>query len=225
MGGLPYGLGLCVSTSAFNQLLKASTECGLLVAEITELDLGFGIEPLTAGLLAFFIPEFGFIDPATTVKITIRPELAPVVTGAAGPFGELVELQVGHLVASVVGTSGDFVDTLFLEAAIEFKGGLDLTFDDITSELVFSIGGIIGANLGIELTKNPIFTNEASFVFVMTQLLPLVLPNLADSLGSFPLPQFPGPVAPGRRDRKERGVPVAVRGPRRVTVVGGARAA
>ena len=193
-GGLPYGLGLCVSTSAFNQLLKANTECGLLVAQLTELALipGFPPEPITAGDLSFFIPELAFLPPATLMQITIRPTMSPLITGEDGPSGELAELQVGHLEVALLGLEAPYENQLFLEAAVDFKGGIDLNFDNPTSSLVFALSGITGANLGIEVTQNPINTDEASFVFVMTQILPLLLPDLADSLGSFPLPAFLG---------------------------------
>lgn len=52
LGGVPYELGLSIGTSAFNQLLKAEVESGLLATTITTLDLGAGPVPLTAGLLS-----------------------------------------------------------------------------------------------------------------------------------------------------------------------------
>jgi hypothetical protein len=49
---------MCISSSAFDQLLKAETESGLLISSITELDFGGGPLPLTAGVLAVFLPAF-----------------------------------------------------------------------------------------------------------------------------------------------------------------------
>ncbi|MBW2316910.1 MAG: hypothetical protein JRH10_22335, partial [Deltaproteobacteria bacterium] len=75
VSGLPYGLGISISSSAFNQLLKAQIECGLLQIDITEVDLlGTGTPvPVTAGELTLLVPELGGADPATPLIIQIRP--------------------------------------------------------------------------------------------------------------------------------------------------------
>jgi hypothetical protein len=56
-GGLSYDLGIAMSTSAFNQLLKAQIEWGLLRIELDELAIGETTLPLTAGTLALLIPS------------------------------------------------------------------------------------------------------------------------------------------------------------------------
>ena len=84
-GGDPYDLGICISTSAFNQLLKAQIECGLLQLDLTEFDLGFGPVPLTTGVLAVIIPELSVFPPDSPLTIALRPTLAPLLTGAPGP--------------------------------------------------------------------------------------------------------------------------------------------
>ncbi len=38
--GQPYGLGLTISASAFNQLLGSMTECGILNQEVTQIAFG-----------------------------------------------------------------------------------------------------------------------------------------------------------------------------------------
>jgi hypothetical protein len=72
-GGLPYGMGLCISSSAFNQLLKSQTECGLLTTSVFEADLGSGLETLTAGVLAGFIPQYSAYPPSTPMRVDVRP--------------------------------------------------------------------------------------------------------------------------------------------------------
>ena len=66
--GDPYGIGLAISLSSFNQLLGGMAECGAMSLEITELAL-FGPDPvpITAGLLTFMVPEFANLDPAREV--------------------------------------------------------------------------------------------------------------------------------------------------------------
>ncbi|MFP6629971.1 MAG: hypothetical protein VCC67_13145, partial [Myxococcota bacterium] len=92
-GGLPYELGIGISTSAFNQLLRAQIECGLLQLDLTEFDFGTGPLPLTTGLLALLIPELAIFPPTAPVLLRLRPTLAPVVTGNSGPNGELAEIR------------------------------------------------------------------------------------------------------------------------------------
>ena len=47
--GVPFGLGITLSTSAFNQLLRAQIESGLLRTELQQIDLGGGPISLTTG--------------------------------------------------------------------------------------------------------------------------------------------------------------------------------
>jgi len=192
ISGLPYGMGLCISTSALNQLLKSQIECGLLQATLTELDLGSGPVPLTSTILAFFIPEFGQGDPDRPVRVELRPTLAPVVTGEPGPQGEPLELRVGGLEVKLVGAGGELDGFVYLGGQVDFRGGLDLAFDNVTGELVFSITSVDAQDITIGLTENAIGTDVTSVSATLQQLLPLVLPDLADALGSFPLPQFLG---------------------------------
>jgi hypothetical protein len=191
ISGLPYGLGICISTAAFNQLLKAEVECGLLQVSLSEIDLGLGggLQPITAGLLAFFIPELGGIDPATPLVIELHPGLAPALTGNPGPEGEIGELAIGGLEFALVdpGSNEDLVS-----GQIDFSAGLDFSFDNVTGELVPSISSVSSSNIDVEILNNPLMTNAGQLEFILQQLLPAVLPTLGDTLGSFPLPGFLG---------------------------------
>ncbi|MGH0034735.1 MAG: hypothetical protein ACQGVK_06870 [Myxococcota bacterium] len=190
ISGLPYGLGISLSTAAFNQLLKAEIECGLLQVSLTEIDLGLGagLQPITAGLLSLFIPELGSIDPDTPLIVDMRPGLAPAITGNPGPQGELAELAVGGLEIAV---KTDALENL-VSGQIDFIAGLDFGFDDLTGELVPTISSVTAAAIEVEILENPIGTNAGQLEFILQQLLPAVLPTLGDSLGSIPLPSFLG---------------------------------
>ena len=95
-----------ISTSGFNQLLRAQIEGGLLQSTITTIDLGSGPVPVTAGLLAALFPEFGTLPPATPITIRIAPTLAPVLTGDSGPAGELGEVRMAQIRAEFVQNIG-----------------------------------------------------------------------------------------------------------------------
>lgn len=191
-GGFPYHLAVAISTSAFNQLLKAQIECGLLRTSLTELDLGTGLQPITAGTLLLFLPTLSAFDPATPMRIDLKPTLAPFMTGNAGPGGELGELRIPQLELEVhiddgahPGNSG-----LVIKGAIDATAGLDLSFDSLTSQLVFNVGSIGG--LQIAFLRNLVNANEANVATVLNFILPDLLPALGDGLGAFPLPEFFG---------------------------------
>jgi hypothetical protein len=187
LGGVPYGLGLSISSSAFNQLLKAEIESGLLRGEITEIDLGSGPLPITAGLLALFIPQFGTLPPATPLTIELEPGIAPIVTGNDGPFGELGEMMIPHLLVRIPNPSSA---TPYVEFVIDATLGLDIDF--VAGELQFLLGTLDTGLVAVSITENSINANEASLVNVVLTLAPTLFPSLADSLGTFPLPDFLG---------------------------------
>jgi len=187
VGGLPYGLAICIGTSAFNQLLKAEIESGLLITTISELDLGTGPVTLTAGVLATVIPEFGApTDPNLPVFIDLQPFVSPFLTGDAGPGGELAELKIPNLQAILRDGDGN----VFLGFVADATAGLDIAFGG--GELSFALGTLDTGSLNIDITDNTIGTNEFFLSFLLPPLVEAAVPLLADSLGSFPLPAFLG---------------------------------
>lgn len=187
--GAPYGLALALSTSAFNQLLKAQVEGGLLRADLGEFDLGQGGPPvpLTVGLLALFVPELGVYPPTRPVRIELRPELAPVLSGAPGPGGELAELRIAGLRVDVRFADDD---SLLLGTVVDADVGVDLDFAD--GALGFALGEPGPDAIRVTLVENPRFVDEASVLSFLPGVFPLVLPTLGSALGSFPLPDFLG---------------------------------
>ena len=193
VGGLPYHLGLAISTSAFNQLLKAQIECGLLQIELTELDLGFGPLPVSAGLLSLIIPEFAdFDDLAMPLKIVLRPTLAPFLTGNGGPSGEIGEIRAGQYVLEVqtIPVSGPVA--VLLRGAMDFRAGLNMSFDNATGQLQVGIGSVTPADITVGVLDNAIGTNETSLALALPNLIAPVLPSLGENLGAFPIPGFFG---------------------------------
>ncbi len=188
-GGVPYDLALCISTSAFNQLLKAEVESGLLIASLTELDLGDGPLPITASLLGLFIPELGNLDPDTPLRVNITPVLAPVITGNTGANGEIAELRLPELRLSLTNDAGTLV---YLDIAADAVVGLNATFDETTSSLSFVLGELDPNLIGIDVLYNLIATDEFLLTALLQVLVPVIFPSLADSLGSFPIPDLLG---------------------------------
>ncbi len=186
--GLPYDLGMCISGSAFNQLLKAEVESGLLIASVTELDLGGGPLTLTAGLLALLLPSFAVLDPGELLQIDVRPTTAPFITGDPGPAGELATLRMGHLSITVVPVA----DPSVVLAQLAVDGVLGLDADFVGGELVFQVSPPGTADIDYTIVENPLHVDEALVAALLPQLVSVAIPALGDSLGSFPLPDFLG---------------------------------
>ena len=187
VAGAPYGLGITISSSAFNQLLKAETESGLLRTSLTEIDIGAGPLPLTPANLATFLPQLGSMAPDTQLRLDILPTLAPVVTGQTGPLGELADLRMGHVLANLVKTDNNQV---LVSVAVDARVGLNLDF--VGGQLNFLVGELQPANLGVTLLVNRIGANDGQLTSLLRYLVPQLFPLLAGSLGSFPIPAFFG---------------------------------
>jgi len=189
ISGLPYGIGICISTSGMNQLLRAQTECGLLLTSITELAFGGGTpSPLTAGVLAAFVPAFASVDPTTPVRIDLVPTLAPIFTGSAGPAGELAQLKIASLVATVVPDDGS--GGFFLEFTIDANVGVNFTVDEVANELAFQLANPPASALQVAITENWIGADETQLETILPSILSFLFPSLASALASFPVPTF-----------------------------------
>ena len=193
--GTQYGIGLGVSPDVFNQLLKAQTEEGLLLSTLTTIDLDPSSPPgpitITTGLLSFFIPELALLPAATQVKIELRPTSAPLLTGGAGPSGELGDLRIGNLSAEVITTGVQF-PALLLKVGVDARTGFTLGYDAPNAALQFNITPPLAGDIGVGIVTNPYHTNEAALTELLQTLIGGLLPQLASSLGSFPLPSFLG---------------------------------
>ncbi|MEM7436929.1 MAG: hypothetical protein AAF436_17375 [Myxococcota bacterium] len=187
-GGLPYGIGICISTSGMNQLLRAQTECGLLLTSISELELFGSTNPLTTSVLATFIPAFGTFPPATPVRIDLVPKLAPVFSGNVGPGGELGELKIASLSAKVVQDDGS--ETVFLQFDIDANVGVNLSVDAAANVLAFELEQPPGSAISVNIVSSAIEADPAQLEAILPSILAFFFPSLADALASFPVPTF-----------------------------------
>ncbi len=185
----PYGMAIAVSTEGFNQLLKAQTECGLLVTSIDSLDLGTGVVPLTAQVLSALLPEFAVYPPATPFRIDVRPTIAPIVIAAAGPGGELTTLKMAHLLVSIVKNDGSNLEVL--SGAVDTKLGMNFAFAN--GGLQFNLSTPAPSDVTVAVLNNMLGVNETALEQdVLPPLVATLVPSLAGGLGSFPLPEFFG---------------------------------
>ncbi|MGE5181863.1 MAG: hypothetical protein ACM31C_07365 [Acidobacteriota bacterium] len=187
---LPYGIGLGISTSGFNQLLKSQIENGLLRSTLTEIDLGGGPIPLTAGLLSALFTPFSAIPPATPIAIRVSPTIAPVLTGDFGPAGELGELRASQIMVEFVQDEGQPTEQVRLVLAVDADIGLNLAFQP--GGIGFALSTPTAADVTVSILKNPLGVGEAALQGFLPTVLAGFLPDLASALQSFPLPSFLG---------------------------------
>lgn len=187
---LPYGIGLGISTSGFNQLLRGQIEGGLLRSTITEIDLGGGPIPLSAGLLAALFTPFSQIPPATPISIRVSPTIAPVLTGDTGPAGELGELLASHILVEFVQDAGLPAEQVRLVLAVDARIGLNLAFQP--GGIGFALSTPTAADVTVALLRNPLGVSESALQGFLPSVLAGFLPDLASALQSFPLPAFLG---------------------------------
>jgi Glucodextranase, domain B len=191
VGNLPYGLGIAISTSAFNQLLKAQTECGLLQVDLAEFEFLGNTVPLTAGLLSLLLPEFGGFNPGLPLIARLQPSTAPVLTGNTGPQGEATELRLGQLVVDIRDNPSFGGTVSYLKLAVDFRVGLDFEFG--SGALLPVISAVNAGDIDVSVISSyfPTITPE-DVQGVLPGVLAGALPELSDTLGSFPIPDFFG---------------------------------
>jgi hypothetical protein len=190
--GAPYGLGLVISTSAFNQLLSVMTECGLLNQELTEITLNGNTLPVTSTLLAALVPEFGTRLPANTpMFIRVDPQAAPFITdAAAGPGGEMAELFLADLKLDFVQPSA-LGDIVWLSLGVDSPLGFDMGYDDVAGVLAPTITPAAGV-VSTRVLTNGVGANAANTETVFSNLFPMFVSGLSSSFAAFPLPGFLG---------------------------------
>jgi hypothetical protein len=198
VSGAPYGVAIGVSPAGFNQLLRGQTECGLLRTSPTEIDLdgpgGNAPIGITPSLLSLLAPEFAQLPPDTPLRIDVAPTLAPVITGAPGPSGELEELRIAHVAVSIVEPGPE---TVWLGGAFDARLGMDLGFLPDGSGLSVTLAEPAAADTTMTITHNPLGADEAQLETLLPSVIRPLIPDLAGGLSGFPLPEFFGLVLSG----------------------------
>ena len=145
-GGLGFDVGVGASASGFNQLLASETERGLLNVDVTSLNG----QPLTLRSLFDLVGAGGLITQDRPVAITLRPEVAPIVTPAPGPGGATGELRF-HGYRAVIKTA-DETNAVLLELVLDFRTGVGLVLTD--AGLGFTFAQPAAEDLSATITKN-----------------------------------------------------------------------
>ncbi len=181
--GRPFDVAVGASASGFNQLLAGETERGLLNVDVTSV----GGQPLTIKRLYELIGAGGLVTQDHPLAISLRPEVAPIVTTAAGPGGALGEMKLAGYRATIRTTDDDAV---FLELVLDFRTGVGMALRN--GGLAFTFAPPAAGDLVATITQNPNNLPDALVQQVFQQLSPQVFASVQDVLPSFPLPQFAG---------------------------------
>jgi len=190
--GQPYGLGLTISASAFNQLLGSMTECGILNQDVTSIPFGGATLPITAGVLAALAPEFATkLPPSTPLKIRVKPTVSPFITPSAGPNGEPAELELANLQLEFIENRGG-LEINWLTLAVDTPLGFDLAYDPAAGVLAPTITAAPAASVHARVITNSIELVEPHIEALFPSLFPSFVSALGASFAAFPLPGFLG---------------------------------
>ncbi|MBY0276760.1 hypothetical protein K2Z84_15585 [Candidatus Binatia bacterium] len=184
-------VGLGLSFSGLNRLLMSETEARRFQIVVDEVQSGGTTVPFTASTLAL-VPQFAALPPATPLRARIKATLAPVLTGNAGPHGELVEVQVAHVVVSiaklVIDAQGGTTESEQLRLAIDARAGVNLTLAN--GALAATLGTLQPGDLTITVLANPIGADETLLEVAGPIVLASELPEIVGTAASFPIPSL-----------------------------------
>lgn len=190
--GDPYGLGLTIAASSFNQLLGSMTECGILNQTVTEINFLGSMVPITSSILAAIVPQFGTqLPPGTPMRIEVVPTAAPFLTNDAGPGGETAELNIANLQIKFMETRGG-IDINHLTLAVDTPLGFDLAYDPLAGVLAPQITAPPASLVKARVVDNGIGTSEPTIEALFPTLFPMFVDALGSSFAAFPLPSFLG---------------------------------
>jgi hypothetical protein len=135
------------------------------------------------------VPEFGKLPPNLPLRIDIAPTTAPIVTGAAGPGGELTELKIAQMAIDILDPA---TNTVWLSGAFDTRLGLNMAFLPDGSGLAISVAVPEAEDMIMTVLYNPLGTDEAQLEQTLPAVFRPLVPSLAGALSGFPVPQFFG---------------------------------
>jgi hypothetical protein len=189
--GVRHDMAIGLSCSGLNRMLMAETEARRFQVVVDEVTSGGGTTPLTASTFAA-IPQFASLPPDTPIRARIKSTLAPVLTGKAGPHGELLEVQVAHVVVSIVklvtNQQGQTSETELLKLAIDARAGVNLAVSG--GVMSATLGTLQPADITITVLANPIGADASLLETFGPIILAGELPEIVGTAASFPLPSL-----------------------------------
>lgn len=184
--GSLFDVGVGISMTVFNQLLRAQTECGFLSGDITLVDS----QPITAGLMrSFGDPAFGQFAPDMKITLRLQPTLAPIATVAPMGTGVDLDLRLSHLSFELIGELAPFGPKTLAKGVVDLATGMLVGFDAQASEIQVSVNEVTRDDARVVFTENPNLLADIA----VSHLLALVLNELSPLAGesfAVPVPRF-----------------------------------
>ncbi len=184
--GSLFDVGVGISMTVFNQLLRAQTECGFLSGDITLVDS----KPITAGLLrSFGDPAFEQFAPDMKISLRLRPTLAPIATVAPTGTGADLDLRLSQLSFELIGELEPFATKTLAKGVVDLATGMLIDFDLQASEIRVSVNEVTRDDARVVFTENPNLLADIA----VSHLLALVLNELSPLAGesfAVPVPRF-----------------------------------
>lgn len=192
-GGDPYGLGLVIASTSFNQLLGSMTECGIINQTVTEIDFLGSMVPINSSILAAIVPQFGTkLPPGTPMRIEVVPTVAPFLTDELGPNGETAELNLANLQIKFMENRAGVGDINHLTLSVDAPLGFELAYDPVAEVLAPQITAPSAAAVKARVVDNSIGATEPTIEALFPTLFPSFVSALGSSFAAFPLPSFLG---------------------------------
>lgn len=196
IAGAAFDLGLCVSGSTLNQMIKAVTEAGGLRLDLTQLDLGGGDMPITGAVLSLIIPEAASLGQDLPIVLRFRPTVPPILTGGQGPAGELADLRVAGLLFEVV-SNAEGAEVVHLRAAIDARAAFDLVFGEAGRELRVALTPPRPDEISVTVLDDALGVDAARLEANLPRVVSQFVNRLGPELGAFELPLLFGLQATG----------------------------
>lgn len=188
--GQPYGLGLAISSSSFNQMIGAMSECGLLNSEITVMN---GVPITSTSLATAGLVKFSKVGADVPMLIRVRPTVGPFLSGNAGPNGEPGEIYLANLLVDFVqiATPGH-PEVVWLSTAMDTPMGFDLTYDAVAKALKPTLATAPAAKTRARVVSNKVGVNESGWEWFFPNIFAFMAQGLTSTFAAFPLPDFLG---------------------------------
>lgn len=181
--GQPYDVAVGASITAFNQLLAAETERGLLNLTVTEMNG----QPLTLKGLLDSIGLGAIVTEDRPMKIVLTPELAPSISTATAPAGALGVMHMAGFRSDIIFTDDN---TPFLSLALDFDSPANMAISN--GALKFVLTPPPADQVHIDIIKNPMNLPANLVAQSFGAISPGLFAQLGDLLPAFPLPQLVG---------------------------------
>lgn len=189
--GAPYQIAISIALKSINQLLLARPDVLPQDLRISSIDVGAGLEPITARILTALSPAFGVLPATLPLEIRAQATLPPMLFGEPSSSTALSDVYLGALVVSIVEAASPAGANPLLSVSLDLRGDLSLGFHAPSASLEVALG-IAVESQATTILANPLQADEESFELLTTSLAAMLLPEVGSTPMRFQLPELEG---------------------------------